>query len=651
MWLALLLSIFALLAPGTAAAQDKPRAPRADGRWIVVYDRAAVDSVDRETEAHERRRGFRSRLRFRRAIEGFAARLTPQQVRALRADPDVEAVVPDRPVRALALRPAAESEIVPSGVVRTGLGRLDAVHEAADAGVAVIDTGVDLQHPDLNVADATNCVVPGTPADDLDGHGTHVAGTVAAENDGLGVTGVAPGTRVHAVKALNDEGDGTVSQIVCGIDWVIANAAALDIRVINMSLGTLGESNRNCGVRSDGALVDPLHAAVCRATGAGILSVVAAGNGDPETGIGWNMSENPPDVPATYPEVLTVTAMSDGDGLPGGRSAPSGGCGSGEGDDLAASFSNFTTSPEEAAHTVAAPGVCILSTQPLERGGYRSLTGTSMAAPHVAGWVALCLGEAGTPGPCAGLSPAQIVQRVVFDSAAFRSARPEAGYAGDPAAPPPGGRHYGFLLRPTGPETALASAPAAVSSDRTPDFAFSSPAPGASFECSMDAGAWAACGSPHSPPPVGDGEHALAVRAIDPLGTPDASPALASFTVDTVPARVSHSVASRQRIATVSRTGIRVSVRCSEVCRLASSIVLSGREAVRLRLTRKRVDYVAGRRKAGLAGGRRVLTIKLKSAVRRRLARNRSALVQLRMVATDTAGNTRSAKRSVRLVR
>ena len=647
-----LLAILAfLLLPGSAAAAEKPAAPASDGRWIVVYERAAVGDVDRATKALERRRGFRSRLRFRRALEGFAARLSADQVRALRADPDVQAVVPDRPVRARALRPVAANEIVPSGVLRAGLGSPQLVHEASDVGVAVVDTGVDLQHPDLNVADGTNCVTPGASADDVDGHGTHVAGTIAAENDGLGVTGVAPGTRVHAVKVLNDEGEGVISQIVCGLDWVIGNAAARGIRVINMSLGTLGESNRNCGVRSDGALVDPLHAAVCRATAAGILSVVAAGNGDPVTGVGWNMSENPPDVPATYPEVLTVTAMADADGRPGAAGIQPAGCGSGQPDDGTATFSNYTTVPEEAVHTIAAPGVCILSTLPVEQGGYRSLTGTSMAAPHAAGWAALCLGEAGVPGPCAGLTPAQIVQRIGEDAAAFRALRPEAGFAGDPAAPPGGGRWYGYLLRPTGPDTALTAAPAAVSSDATPTFAFSSPSPGASFECRLDGGAWAACGSPHAPPALPDGAHTLAVRAVDQLGTPDASPATASFTIDTSAPTVSYSTASRQRIATVSRSGIRLSVSCSEACRLASSVVIAGKEAVRLRLSRRRVDYVAGRRNGGLATGRRTLTIKLTSAVRRRLARSRTALVQVRLTATDATGNARTAKKSVRLAR
>ena len=183
-----------LLVPASAGAREKAPIPDNDGRWIVVYERAAVADVDRETDARERRRGFRSRLRFRRAIEGFAATLTSEQVRALRADPDVEAVVPDRPKSARAFLPLAAGEPVPPvGVRRIGAGGADFVRGAADPSVAVVDTGADLDHPDLNVQDGTDCVEPGTPAEDGDGHGTHVAGTVAAAtNNGEGVAAVCP---------------------------------------------------------------------------------------------------------------------------------------------------------------------------------------------------------------------------------------------------------------------------------------------------------------------------------------------------------------------------------------------------------------------------------------------------------------------------
>jgi subtilisin family serine protease len=103
--------------------------------------------------------------------------------------------------------------------------------------VAVIDTGIDLTHPDLQAVNGTNCVSPGAPAQDDNGHGTHLAGTIAARNNGSGVTGMVPGTTVYAVKVLNAAGSGRESQFICGVDWVTANAARLNIKVANVSLG------------------------------------------------------------------------------------------------------------------------------------------------------------------------------------------------------------------------------------------------------------------------------------------------------------------------------------------------------------------------------------------------------------------------------
>lgn len=685
---ALTLAILAgLLVPAAAGAQQKPSAPAEPGRYIVVYDRD-VTSVDAETDARERRRGFRSRLRFRRAIEGFAARLSPEQVRALRADPKVEAVVADRPVHALAAQPLASGEpLAPTGVRRLGAATSTWVREVASTGVAVIDTGIDLDHPDLNAQDGIDCVTPGTSADDDDGHGTHVAGTIGAENDGAGVTGVAPGTAVHAVKVLDSNGDGTTAAIICGIDWAVANRATRNIRVLNMSLGGLGEHNRNCG-REGATTVDPMHAAICRARDTGLLPVVAAGND------GWNISEFRYDVPASYPEVLTVSALADSNGA--GRAAGPAACG--EADETAASFSNFTLADEEKAHMIAAPGVCIRSTW--LAGGYNTISGTSMATPHAAAAAALCIGEAGAAGPCVGMTPAQIVQRMRADAEAFRAANPSYGYSGDPAASP-SGNYYGYLLRPVqnGPETSLASGPPPATDDSTPTFAFSSPTPGATFECSVDGGAFADCGSPHTTAPLADGPHDLAVRARDVAGTLDATPAVRAFTVDTTPdpapgpgggttgggsgtsaspppaapdqagdaaappaapatspptpvdtapPGATVGVAKRQRIGTVSRKGLRVSVLCTEACRVDSRVIIASSSAIKLRLSKSATT--AGRKGLGLGTGRRVATIKLTSTVRRRIARARSVLVQVRVLVTDAAGNARTIKRSVRLV-
>jgi subtilisin family serine protease len=136
---------------------------------------------------------------------------------------------------------------------------------------------------------------------------------------------------------------------------------------------------------------------------------------------------------------LTVTAMSDSDGTPGGTGlAPS--CVPGESDDSLASFSDFATVAGDAAHTIAAPGVCILSAIP--GGGYIVESGTSISAPHAAGVAALCLGENGAAGPCAGLAPGQIVQKLRSDAAAH--ATEANGFIGDPLRPV--GRFYGNLV-------------------------------------------------------------------------------------------------------------------------------------------------------------------------------------------------------------
>jgi len=164
--------------------------------------------------------------------------------------------------------------------------------------------------------------------------------------------------------------------------------------------------------------------------------------------------------PANYPEVLAVAAVSDSDGRPGGTGgAPT--CRAGETDDARASFSNFAVSARDIAHTVAAPGVCILSTA--LGGGNAILSGTSMASPHVAGSVALCLGTGGASGACSGLSPAKIIQKLRADAANHTAATPGYGFTGDPSHQPTSGKYFGYLLwdgsaTPPGPPALTATA-------------------------------------------------------------------------------------------------------------------------------------------------------------------------------------------------
>jgi len=410
-------------APPAAGAERIPE-PSRTGDFIVVYE-SGVAEPGEKTRGLERRLGVRSRQRFARAVKGFAGELSPRQVRALGEDPQVAYIAPDRPRRIAGAVTLRTGETAPTGTRRTSAASSTTAREASTARVAVLDTGVDLDHPDLTVAAGRDCTAAGS-ADDDNGHGTHVAGTVAARNTGAGIVGIVPGTAIHPVKVLDAAGGGSDSQVICGLDWVAQNASALDIGVANLSLGGPGVDDGACGTRA----FDPLHAAICRLTAAGVTVVAAAGND------GADLRGS---TPASYSEVLTVSAMSDSDGARGGTGGSSP-CG--EGDDTWAGFSDFATLQADAAHTIAAPGVCIASTYP--GGGYARMSGTSMAAPHVAGIVAACLGEAGLEGPCAGLTPAQIVAKLRADAQDRTAADPGSGFAGDPARPA-GSRYYGFL--------------------------------------------------------------------------------------------------------------------------------------------------------------------------------------------------------------
>jgi subtilisin family serine protease len=243
-----------------------------------------------------------------------------------------------------------------------------------DADIAVIDTGIDTKHPDLNVAGGVNCST-GTNYEDGNGHGAHVAGTAAALDDGTGVVGVAPGARLWAVRVLDETGNGSWSSVICGVDWVTAHAA--DIEVANLSLAGSGDSG-NC---TDGGL----RQAICRSVEAGVTYVVAAGNSRVDVSS---------QVPASFPEVITVSALADFDGLPGGLGKAT--CRT-DRDDTLAAFSNYGTGVD-----LIAPGVCINSTW--KGGGYNVISGTSMASPHVTGAAALYLSDhpGATPAVVAG---------------------------------------------------------------------------------------------------------------------------------------------------------------------------------------------------------------------------------------------------------
>ena len=191
-----------------------------------------------------------------------------------------------------------------------------------DADIAVVDTGV-FDHIDLNLAGGADCHA-GEGFDDADGHGTLVAGFAAAEDNAFGAVGVAPGARIWAVRIEDPDGNISLANELCGLDWIHGHGG---IDVANLSFGDTGFDKGNCGLASVPLLdlralgldlslgrtrldvIDPEHFAICRVHQAGTTVVVSAGNDAADTTLV---------TPAAYPEVITVSAYSDLDGHPGG---------------------------------------------------------------------------------------------------------------------------------------------------------------------------------------------------------------------------------------------------------------------------------------------------------------------------------------------
>ena len=337
-----LLAIAVVFAFGPVPAQAQPNE---GGRKIVVFQ-AGLNEVAKD-EIISRTGG--AKLKNLDLI-GARAVWVPSRaaVEKLKAQPGVLRVDDDVEVFALAPKENAKrGPAQPAQVLPWGIDRVDAElvwpggNTADPVKVGVVDTGISKDHPDLkaNIKGGVNTIRPGKSWNDDNGHGSHVAGTVAALNNTIGVVGVGPAVDLYAIKVLNAGGSGYLSDVIEGIEWGVTN----NMKVLNMSLGTSSD-------------IQSFHDAVTAAYNAGVVLVAAAGNS------GGSVS-----FPAAYSEVIAVSATDESDTL--------------------ASFSS-----RGAEVDLAAPGVSIYSTY--KGTGYATLSGTSMATPHVAGAAALVLNTA-----------------------------------------------------------------------------------------------------------------------------------------------------------------------------------------------------------------------------------------------------------------
>ena len=342
-----ILAIAALVV--VTAATARTDADAGVGRYIVVLK----PGVTARAVANEHAAAHAATISFvySHALNGYAATIPNARLAAIRADERVDYVEPDGEMSAVA-------QTVPYGMVKIGADVSstragDGIGAVSNVNAYIIDTGIDAAHTDLNVVGHVNFA--GGPNRDCHGHGTHVAGTVAAKDNGIDVVGVAPGAPLTGVKVLGCNGSGSNSGVIAGIDWVTANA--VKPAVANMSLG--------------GGVSQAIDDAVRRSAASGVFYALAAGNDGADA-----CSHSPARAGAgTNNGIMTVGATDSAD--------------------KEASFSNYGTCVD-----IWAPGVSVLSTR--KGGGTTTMSGTSMASPHGAGGGALYLSTS------AGASPSSV---------------------------------------------------------------------------------------------------------------------------------------------------------------------------------------------------------------------------------------------------
>jgi subtilisin family serine protease len=331
--LSFLAVVVALAVWFASSGAARPLGAASPGSYIVVFkqDVANVDSVVNE---QSKQHGFRPDFVYTRALKGYAAKLSPGALARIKADPRVEYVEPDGVVNIDTVQPTP-----PWGLDRIDQRNLplgaDYSYTSTGSGVTayVIDTGIRKTHVEFEgrASDGFDAI-DGGPADDCNGHGTHVAGTIGGRT-----YGVAKGATLKAVRVLDCQGSGTWSQVIAGLDWVESDHVAGRLAVANMSLG--GSAN------------PAADAAVASAIADGIVFGVAAGNSSANA---CNYT------PARVKSALTVAASDLNDRF--------------------ASFSNRGSCVD-----IIAPGVNVLSAWNTSDVAVNTISGTSMATPHIVG--------------------------------------------------------------------------------------------------------------------------------------------------------------------------------------------------------------------------------------------------------------------------